>query len=178
MGAEGMTAPFQIGQTVFVPLAGIGEGQWVTCPMCAGSCRVTVVTADGAHHPAPCGDCSLGQAAGRVIEYHVTSRVAEATVTGISLRSGQWEIDTTASSGLDPSSVFADRDAAEARRVEMHAEQEASRQRQREASFCSGRERAAWSLSYHRRAAKDAREKLEYHESKIRELNAAKKGAA
>ena len=170
-----MKAPFEIGQTVFVPLAGQGNGEWSPCAMCAGSGRVIVVTADGVHHSVVCGQCGNGSRHGFVLEYPITSRVVEATVTGVSFRFERWEIDTTASVGLEASAVFTDRDAAEARRVELHAAAEAERQERRERSFCSGRDRTAWSLSYHRRAAKDAREKLEFHESQIRELNAAKR---
>jgi len=162
------TPPFQIGQTVYLARASAHTRVEVPCPVCCGKRSVTLILGNGEHQPVVCEMCSHGcePPSGVAHEYRAESSVIETTVTGLSLRGGEWKTETEAGYGGDE--VFADRDAAEARRAEKLAAEMEYAERMREENLMRRKKKSTWTAGYHRAEVKRLRASLEWHENKLR----------
>lgn len=159
---------YNIGEVVWVARCGQIQVQ-KPCPVCFGRRSVTLILGNEEHVVLPCEYCGLGSLNGprgyeMVYEYHADPQTA--VITGRSVEEGPDGSKVRYSSapyGLYPEDIFDNEPECRARCEVKRAEHEAE---QGQRNFW-GKEKAhksfAWHLGYHRREAKEAQRKLEYH---------------
>lgn len=158
---------FAVGDRVWFVTSGTQQ-HYVECPDCLGQCALTVTLGDGSQVSIDCDCCKQGYlgSRGSVISYEWKCTVESDEITGMEI------------SGADvrykfqyryPDAVYATKEEAEAESVKVlaaHVEDE--NRRMNHVKDRQVRHRTwAFSVSYHRRCAKEARKQAEYHESKL-----------
>ncbi len=164
--------PFKIGDTVFVAEANAFCRVQKPCPICFGRLAVTLILGNGERTDVECGMCSAGFQGprGTVNAYEVTSSVEERTVTGIVQEGEHWRVyEHSSAFSTRDGVIFKSREAAEARRKELHEEALAQSKRAFESQFTDQKGRQTWSAGYHRKEIKRLERSLEWHKAKLRE---------
>lgn len=172
--------PFAFGQQVWVVSASSHYPTKEPCPICFGERAVVLILGNGEHQGVACDFCSRGcdPPSGEATVYRAMSRIYPGVVTGLEKEFDQWRIRVDHASHLeDDAVVFADRDAAEARRIILHAEVEQRAQRLFEQTIAYGKKKTAWNAGYHRREIADLERKLAWHRDKLARPTTAVKGA-
>jgi hypothetical protein len=162
--------PVTLGQTVFIAWAHAYAQTHVVCPICAGNKSVVLILGSGEHVDVACQGCEHGYEGprGTVVQYTADSGVRSGAVTGLSYERDDWHIVV----GHDHVTVSDDvlflwAEAAEARRVVLHAAAEAQAQRNFESQFKTKRKDHGWTVRYHRERIADLRRQLAWHEGKL-----------
>lgn len=168
--------PVTLGQTVFIAWAHAYGQTHVPCPICAGNRSVVLILGTGEHVDVECSGCDRGPygSQGTVIQHMPMSGVRSGAVTGLSYERDEWQIvvghdHVKASDDV----LFLWAEAAEARRVVLHAEAEAQAQRNFESQFKTKRKDHGWSVRYHRDRIADLKRTLAWHEGKLAKKNPA-----
>jgi hypothetical protein len=163
---------YKIGDVVWIPVGGLRNVP-VKCPICFGKLAVRLELGDGSMVELPCEYCAKGYEGPRgVVNEYTSDPTAEPfTITQIDRR----ETDAGASfeyhshSGRYAKEVFATRDEAMARAVEIAAENMAEERKRADYIKHDKNKNYSWNAGYHRREAKRASEQVAYH-TKMAEL--------
>lgn len=169
-GAE-MEPPFEFGQEVWIVYASTHYPVSEPCPICFGNRSVVLTLGSGETVDVMCDFCARGcdPPTGRTTVYRAFSRIERGTVTGLEHEaSGDWVVFVGHHrEHVSERKVFADQGRAEARRIEMHAESEASAQRSFEQAIGSARRKTTWTAGYHRREIAELERRLAWHREKL-----------
>ena len=157
---------YKIGDVVWIPVGGLRDVP-VTCPICFGKLTVRLELGDGSMVQLPCDYCGKGYEGPRgvVVEYTRAPDAEPFTITQIDRR----ETDAGASveyhshSGRYTKEVYATREEALARAVEMAAENEATERKRADYIKHNKNMSYSWNAGYHRREAARAAKQVEYH---------------
>lgn len=169
--------PFTIGQEVYHVVSGSYGQERETCPVCYGKRSVVVVLGNDEQVPVMCENCRSGcdPPSGTVVVHRAFSRVEAREIKGVEMVDGGFAVHVGHSRPkLSDRVVFADKDEAEARRVELHAEAAAEAQGCFERNLWTARGKVSWTAGYHRAQVKDLKRKLEWHEAKLMAYKEAK----
>ena len=158
---------FKLGDKVFMVQSGWTSFD-VTCPDCFGKRAMIVILGDGTEVGIDCQCCGRGYdgPAGKVTRHQPNSRIEIGYVKGIEIgeKGVEYKTDPYHSSGT---TVHATREEAE---VELAAVNKKLVEED-EQQFCRKKDKKdhSWGFnaSYHRREAKDAKQKYEYHMAKL-----------
>lgn len=166
---------FSVGDVVWFTQSGYQQSD-VECPDCLGQCVLTVVLGDGSQVSIACACCERGYlgSTGKVVVHQWDCKVESGTVTGMDIDGDnvQYKVGRFHAEGsytVQPDVVFATKDEAETEAAKvLAAHQEEETRRFNHVKDNAGRHRTwAWNASYHRREAKEARRRLEYHEGRL-----------
>ena len=164
--------PFEFGQQVYVVHSSAHAQRQVTCPVCDGQRRITVILGDGERVSVECRFCEEGYlgSQGTVNAYGPSASVTCGTVDGISLdHRGEWDIQVR---GIcyRVGSLFTTEAEAEAAREIAYAEAEKYALESYEEQFKRGRKSKGygWTVGYHRDQIKYLERKLAWHRNKVR----------
>jgi hypothetical protein len=143
------------------------------CPVCFGKCKVVLILGNDEQVEAPCNYCSRGMMppTGFVEErYDWHSEVRQVTIEmkEVTEKNGYRDVEYSSAHYVLKAgdSCFSTKEEAEARVVELTAEQ-AIRDEERIAHHKENDHKSySWHVGYHQRAAKKAKEDMEYHTKK------------
>jgi len=160
---------FNIGDAVWVARYGLLKKE-ITCPVCFGKKKATLILGDGNQVELPCTYCTLGYEPPRgfVEEYVTEKRVGVEVIAGREIVEGNEPIrvryTTHGGYSHDPDVVFATKEEADAKADALCAEE--TERREKLAIYL--KEKASksfsWNAGYHLREVKQHREKIAYHE--------------
>lgn len=165
--------PFAIGQPVFIATAHALAETEVPCPVCNAKRCCLLRLGSGEEVWVECEFCAHGceRPSGFVKKRGPDSKVEEREVTGFVWESGTWRVHVSGgypdSHRLTDGNIFASREEAESRRVELHAGALESARRNFEAQFVTAKKKVTWSAGYHRAQIKDLERKLAWHRERL-----------
>ncbi len=164
-----ITLPFNLGDTYWLPHFTPRQVS-VSCPLCGGATRVTLICHDDTHYDVECTACdqSYGRPTGTILQYDHTPTAVEFIIARVvGMRDGQWEVESTTGAitwfnALYPTeasalAVATTRAAEHQERVEM---QRAYRRRQ------GGQ--VAWNVRYANERIKEAERTIAWHTARAR----------
>jgi hypothetical protein len=160
---------FNVGDVVWVARYGMHE-KWITCPICFGKKRVTLILGNEDHVSLPCSYCAPGYEPpqGMVKEYSTEKQVGATVITGRDIRenNGTAEVSYHTHEGYchGPDIVFATEAEAVVKADALCAEE--TRRRETLAVYLKEKEQKSfsWNAGYHLRTAKKMRADILYHE--------------
>lgn len=145
----------------------------IPCPDCQGQKAVTVILGDGSQVSVDCG-CGHGYDGPRgYVEYSAMRQAAkQRTVTGMEIDGAKVEYKLDGHSGggyyrLEEKNLFATKEEAEARLVELLKDEEDAELRKLNWQKEDNRKTWAWNVNYHRRCLKEAQRNLDYHSRQL-----------
>lgn len=165
--------PFEFGQVVYCVEANAHARFEVPCPVCYGKKKVTLILGNGESQDVSCECCDFGMRgpSGVVSEWGPWSRVVPAAVDSITQESSGWKV----SCGHHSGEIFATEEEAEARRLALHADAEASAERMNEQNILRAIRKTTWTAGYCRRKIAHLRREMEWHEEKLCQAKAKAK---
>jgi hypothetical protein len=173
MSSNGLPdAPFEIGATYW-RVKNASQQVTTTCDLCLGNLFVVVLDAAGASYAVECENCRSGyQSTGRTSEWRGVAAVEPFVVASVhSYRDGKWTVRDAQDGSIDFEYLYETEALAMARaeaQVEaLHENNWGQRKRRRENAL----QRAVSTAAYHRTQVRTLREKLAWHESKLRRNN-------
>lgn len=173
-----MTAPVEIGQTVYTARAWSYGDHFVPCPVCYGKLFVILELGNGERVPVECEACGIGYDGPRgvVNEPCAGSAVGSFVVSGLLQRGDdEWYLfdrDQCSSGNRWGSEVFATEALAEAQRAVLYAaaKEEAAHAAMRRWEYL--RKKPTWLVHYHRKNIKRAERELAWHTQKLSDARA------
>ncbi len=164
-----MTTPkFNIGDKVWVAVAGNHNQIWTICPDCLGKMFLTVIVGNGSQITIDCECCKRGYEGckGKIQEYQFQSSARQITVENIEFSNGQFRYNYN-----DEVDVFATEPEATKRAESLRSKHELEESERLKWHKENAHKTWAWNATYHRRSLKEALRNVEYHTAK---LNVAK----
>lgn len=170
---EMKTENFNIGDKAWLARYS-NEPETVQCPDCFGRRFLTVILGDESRVTIECNACTRGlnYSTGRIKTWKYSARVEEITIDGMECRKGEptrYRYNSTSSTSFiaDSENLFATKEAAERRAVELRdtADQEEKKNLERRKEY--PRKSWAFNATYHRKCVAHAERDLEYHKSKL-----------
>ena len=162
-----MTTKFQIGDGVWFAAFASTETS-VQCPECGGTGRLRVTFHDETTVSIECTRCQRGfdPPTGRVPCYDRKGLTEYAVITGVHVESDGVQYDMPGAYHKAEAEIFRSEDEARAAADALAAAYDAA-ERAKIAVKHNDKRSWAWNASYHRREIKEARRRIEYHESKL-----------
>ena len=168
---------FKIGDVIWVPDCGNKQKQ-VTCPICFGKLRVTLILGNGENVSLPCDYCGKGYEGprGYVEEHDYVVEATPHTVTGkrsTMTKDGEaveYHVGSdTCYRIFKPEDCFATREEAQKAAIAKKAQLDREQNERSEYLKHDQRKSYSWNAGYHLRAVKKAQQDIEYH-SKMAQL--------
>ena len=171
---------FSIGDTVYIGKYTRVTSQ-VPCPDCAGQRFLTVTLGNGDQHTIECACClerggwSGDYSRGWVEHVELSTVIAEATISGISVTTRGIEYETSAGravhEGYDPDWGSYPTARATAEEAAADAEARRAEAEERENKRATSKEKDgktwSWHVTYHRQCLKRAQQEIEYHTGRL-----------
>lgn len=159
---------FKVGDKVWLVNSGTQQ-RYVDCPDCFGQCALTVIMGDGSQVSIECDCCKEGYlgSRGQVKVYDWLCDVVSDFVKGIEIDGDS--VRYKLNHHYFPDAVFATKEEAEVEAAKVLAKHQADEEhRFNHVKDREVRNRTwAFSVSYHRRCAKEAARQLEYHDGRL-----------
>ena len=159
---------YSIGQNLWHATAYV-EKVYLTCPDCGGTGRIRCIMHDETIMSIGCGNCALGYGppTGRIGAYQRKPKATPVTVIGLEARAGEAvKYQVTDCYSVGEEHLFEQEDEAiSAAKVlaEEYNRGELDRIQNKEKDTRTW----AWNASYHRKAIKEAKKQIAYHEAKL-----------
>ena len=170
-----LPVPFEIGGTYYLPM-GDAENVTIPCPVCAGTCRLTVILGDGEHVSVPCEGCDKGfnSPRGTTTEWQHNPRVKPFTIASVvsfdkTFGEPRWYVESVEGERVNLNDLFLLESVAMAVAITRADE----RKEQVMRSFQSKKKgvgRAGWSVLYHRNTIKDLEKRLAWHQEQVQSV--------
>lgn len=161
---------FNIGDEVFVAEAHAYARVEIPCPICFGKKSVQLILGNGEIESIDCDGCGLGfnGPRGVICASEATSKVYSGVVTGVSCDrfNGGWKYEV-GGRGVDACDIFADKDAAEQRRIVLFDEAKRARDVNLDSQLADKKKSHAWHVRHHRDAIKRAEREIQWHEERL-----------
>ena len=165
-----ITPKFNIGDTVYIPVAG-STAMLIDCPECLGSGKLTCILGNGDKVKFDCDCCKYSfSSTGKIRTYKYHASVEPFKITGIELTNQTVEYRSGTSccyTKRNEKDLYSDRDEALAMAEIKVAEHEVEQEKKILDKKDVARESWAFNVSYHRRIIERLETDLEYHRRKL-----------
>lgn len=162
---------FQIGQQVWYASWKPTKAR-IVCADCAGEGRIRVLLPDDEIVSVDCVACQRGleRPSGYLECYNREARAVPVTITGLEIREGKTEWETTVSYRSAEDELFETEDEALAA-AKLKAASADQEERERIGRKHKDTRSWAWNAHYHRKCIKEAQRRIEYHSAKLSVAN-------